>query len=41
MNLDVSPDGKYIIFHLLGDIYKVITNGGKATILREGLSFEI
>ncbi|MFD2917523.1 amidohydrolase family protein [Psychroserpens luteus] len=41
MNLDLSPDGKSIVFDLLGDIYKLDTNGGKATILREGLPFEI
>jgi len=41
MNLDVSPDGKSIVFDLLGDIYKVDINGGKATVLREGLAFEI
>ncbi|MEH6535468.1 MAG: amidohydrolase family protein [Psychroserpens sp.] len=41
MNLDVSPDGTSIVFDLLGDIYKLNANGGKATILREGLPFEI
>ena len=41
MNLDVSPDGKTIVFDLLGDIYKVSTNGGNANLLREGLPFEI
>jgi hypothetical protein len=28
MNLDVSPDGKEIVFDLLGDIYKISINGG-------------
>ncbi len=41
MNLDVSPDGKSIVFDLLGDIYKLDINGGKAKVLREGLPFEI
>lgn len=41
MNLDVSPDGKEIVFDLLGDIYKMPVTGGKATVLREGLPFEI
>ncbi|AXT20590.1 amidohydrolase [Flavobacteriaceae bacterium AU392] len=41
MNLDVSPDGKHIVFDLLGDIYIMNSAGGKATILREGLPFEI
>ncbi|MDJ0645286.1 MAG: amidohydrolase family protein [Flavobacteriaceae bacterium] len=41
MNLDVSPDGKEIVFDLLGDIYKMSVTGGKAKLLREGLPFEI
>ncbi|SDS56619.1 Imidazolonepropionase [Formosa sp. Hel1_31_208] len=41
MNLDVSPDGKSIVFDLLGDIYKLDINGGNARVLREGLPFEI
>ncbi|RKE92143.1 amidohydrolase family protein [Ichthyenterobacterium magnum] len=41
MNLDVSPDGKSIVFDLLGDIYKLDINGGKAKVLRQGLAFEI
>ncbi len=41
MNLDVSPDGKTIVFDLLGDIYKMPITGGNATLLREGLPFEV
>ncbi len=41
MNLDVSPDGKEIVFDLLGDIYKMPSTGGKATILAGGASFEV
>ncbi len=41
MNLDVSPDGKTIVFDLLGDIYKMPISGGKATILRAGLAYEV
>jgi imidazolonepropionase-like amidohydrolase/Tol biopolymer transport system component len=41
MNLDVSPDGKTIVFDLLGDIYKMPISGGKATILRTGLAYEV
>ena len=41
MNLDVSPDGKTIVFDLLGDIYKIPITGGKATPLRAGIPFEI
>ncbi len=41
MNLDVSPDGKTIVFDLLGDIYSMPTSGGKATPLRSGIPFEV
>jgi imidazolonepropionase-like amidohydrolase/Tol biopolymer transport system component len=41
MNLDVSPNGEHIVFDLLGDIYIINSNGGNATVLREGLPFEI
>ena len=41
MNLDVSPDGKTIVFDLLGDIYKIPIIGGKATILRAGMAYEV
>ncbi len=36
MNLDVSPDGKEIVFDLLGDIYKMPITGGEAKVLRQG-----
>ncbi|HUH32881.1 MAG TPA: hypothetical protein VLZ28_02950, partial [Daejeonella sp.] len=41
MNLDVSPDGKEIVFDLLGDIYKIPMAGGNATVLASGLAFEV
>lgn len=41
MNLDVSPDGKTIAFDLLGDIYTIPSSGGKATLLRGGLAWEV
>jgi Tol biopolymer transport system component/imidazolonepropionase-like amidohydrolase len=41
MNLDVSPDGKTIVFDLLGDIYSMPISGGTATVLRSGLPFEV
>ena len=41
MNLDVSPDGKTIIFDMLGDIYSMPIAGGKATVIRSGIPFEI
>lgn len=41
MNLDVSPDGKDIVFDLLGDIYTIPVTGGTAKPLRSGLAFEV
>ncbi len=41
MNLDVSPDGKQIVFDLLGDIFIIPVGGGTATPLRTGHAFEV
>ncbi|MEP7324207.1 MAG: amidohydrolase family protein, partial [Saprospiraceae bacterium] len=41
MNLDLSPDGKEIIFDLLGDIYSLPVQGGTASVLRGGHAFEV
>ncbi|UNY99445.1 amidohydrolase family protein [Zhouia spongiae] len=41
MNLDVSPDGKSIVFDMLGDIYLIPVSGGKAKALRTGLAYEV
>ncbi len=41
MNLDVSPDGKSIVFDLLGDIYLMPITGGKATLLAGGRAYEV
>ena len=41
MSLDISPDGKQIVFDLLGDIYRIPFSGGKAEPLRSGLAWEI
>lgn len=41
MNLDVSPDGKQIVFDLLGDIFILPAKGGNAKILRGGHAFEV
>src|SRR5215470_842879 len=40
MSLDVSPDGKTIAFDLLGDLYTLPIDGGAATRIIGGLSFE-
>jgi Tol biopolymer transport system component len=41
MNLDVSPDGKEILFDLLGDIYSMPITGGEAKLLRGGHAFQV
>ena len=41
MSLDVSPDGKEIVFDLLGDIYTMPISGGKAKALKTGLPYEM
>ncbi|MEE8116574.1 MAG: hypothetical protein V3T28_05630, partial [Gemmatimonadales bacterium] len=40
MDLDVHPDGRWIVFDLLGDIYRVPLTGGQAELLSGGRSFE-
>ncbi len=40
MSLDVSNDGKWVVFDLLGDIYKMPIAGGKATRLTSGQAFD-
>jgi Tol biopolymer transport system component len=40
MSLDVSPDGKTIVFDLVGDLYTLPIGGGKATRLTQGMSFD-
>jgi Tol biopolymer transport system component/imidazolonepropionase-like amidohydrolase len=41
MNLDVSPDGKTIVFDMLGDIYTMPISGGTAKAIRTGIPFEV
>jgi Tol biopolymer transport system component/imidazolonepropionase-like amidohydrolase len=40
LNLDVSPDGQWVVFELLGDIYRVPMEGGDAKLLSGGVSYE-
>ena len=41
MNLSVSPDGKYIVFDLLGDIYQIPVTGGEAKPLVQGIAWQM
>ena len=41
ISLDVSPDGKEIIFDLLGDLYTMPVKGGVATPLTSGPAWDI
>lgn len=41
MCLDISPDGKTIVFDMLGDIYTMPITGGTATCIRSGLAWEV
>jgi Tol biopolymer transport system component len=40
MSLDVSPDGKTIVFDLLGHVYTLPVEGGKAQRITSGLEFD-
>ncbi len=39
INLDVSPDGKTVVFDLLGDIYTLPIGGGDATPIKAGIAW--
>jgi imidazolonepropionase-like amidohydrolase/Tol biopolymer transport system component len=41
MNLDVSPDGKEIIFDLLGDVFSMPITGGTAKLLSGGIAWDV
>lgn len=40
MSVDVHPSGQKIVFDLLGDLYELPIQGGKATRITEGLAFD-
>lgn len=39
-SVDVSPDGKTILFDMMGDLYSIPADGGKATQITRGLAFD-
>ena len=40
LSLDISPDGKTLIFDMLGDLYTLPITGGKATRLTDGMALD-
>ena len=40
MSVDVSPDGRTLVFDFLGDLYTVPISGGTATPLTQGMAFD-
>ncbi|MGI8499507.1 MAG: amidohydrolase family protein [Gemmatimonadaceae bacterium] len=40
LSLDVSPDGKTIVFDMMGDLYTLPIEGGKATRITDGPAFD-
>jgi Tol biopolymer transport system component len=41
ISVDVSPDGRTIVFDLLGDLYTMPIAGGTATALTSGMAFDV
>ncbi|GGP57245.1 amidohydrolase family protein [Shewanella saliphila] len=41
MNVNVSPDGKNIVFDLLGDIYQMPISGGEAKPIAQGIAWQM
>ena len=39
-SLDMSPDGKTIVFDMMGDIYTIPASGGTATAVTKGIAFD-
>jgi imidazolonepropionase-like amidohydrolase/Tol biopolymer transport system component len=41
LSLDLSPDGKTIVFELLGDLYTLAITGGEATRITSGQAYDM
>lgn len=41
ISLDLSPDGKHIVFDILGDLYQMPITGGKAEALSSGMPYDV
>ena len=41
MSLDVSPDGREVVFDMLGDIYVMPITGGEARVIASGVAWEM
>ena len=41
ISLDLSPDGRTIVFEILGDLYTIPVSGGAATRITSGLGFDM
>lgn len=40
ISLDVSPDGRHLVFDLMGDLYTLPIDGGTAEVLTRGMPFD-
>ena len=41
ISVDVHPDGKTIIFDMMGDLYTIPISGGTATRITEGMPYDV
>ena len=41
ISLDVSPDGKFLVFDMMGDIYRLPISGGKTERITSGLAYDV
>lgn len=41
MSVDVHPDGKTIMFDMMGDLYTIPISGGKATKVTKGMAYDV